>query len=575
MAAANDNQGLKIAVAALVMLVFILGVTNYFAFSSSSREFAHAEQESKKAADSDSKARAALEQANYYRTLIGYPNIDAADPEAVKAAIKKDNDRISADIQGIGAEFIKAVSEVQQAGEADPKLEELKGIGQGIVASIASEPNENKVYVKSLDRMKAVLENQSRLMRELALDYRKLRADLTSANSINNVEVAKTGAARDQAAKEKQDEIGRIKTEVQSLHDQITALQNSEKDKTNQITDLTNQKNDVNTQFANYRRDSEKAIVQFRDKLSLKETELGKAIGRVTYVDYNRQEVRVSVNKSMGAKPMMTFTVFDRDARGIPTDKPKGVVELVSVGDPATGQPDSLGKIVETRAATNPIRYNDQIYSPAFLPDYPQRFALMGKIDVNRDGKDDRLDLIRLIEQSGGMIEYDLPPPGVDRTPGRLAVERAYAKIGEPVPAPTGRASGHISPLCRAYILDQRGPLNAAPVKDSLTPEWEAFSKEVAEATKDARANGVPPMPIERLLTQLGYTPPVGGFTPGTVEMRNRPEIKKLIKPRSAPAGATPPAQPPAGGNAPASGAPAGAMPDASALPKEDPNAPK
>lgn len=566
MAQANDNQGLKIAVAALVMLVFILGVTNYFAFSSMSQQTARADSESKKASDSDSKARAALEQANYYRTLIGYPNIDPADFEAAKAAIKKDNDRLSAEVQALGADFINAVNEVQKAGEPDPKLDELKGIGQGIVASIASEPNENKVYVKSLDRMKEVLLNNTRLMREMALDYRKLRADLTGANSVNNVEVAKNVEARDKANKEKQDEVAKIKTEVQSLYDQITALQNSDKDKSNQITDLSAKLNDKDASFASFRRDAQKALIDLRDKLSLKETELGKAIGRVTFVDYPRSEVRLNVNIGMGAKPLMKFTVFDRDARGIPTDKPKGVVEIVSVGDPSKGVPDSIARIVETKDPTNPIRYNDQIYSPVFLPDYPQRIALVGKIDVNRDGRDDRADLIRLIEQSGGMVEYDLPPPGVDRTPGRLAVERAYARLGEQVPAPSGRASGKITPLCRAYILDNRQPLSGilSRAKESLTPEYEAFSKEVAEATKDARSNGVPPMPIERLLTQLGYTAPTGGYTSGSVEMRNRTSIKQLTKPRSMPAGATtPPAQPDA------------AKAATPALPKEDPNAPK
>lgn len=565
MAAANDNQGLKIAVAALVMLVFILGVTNYFAFSSMSQQTARADSEAKKANDADSKARAALEQANYYRTLIGYPNLDPGDFEAAKAAIKKDNDRLSAEVQTVGTEFINAINEVQKAGEQDPKLDELKGIAQGIVASYASEPNENKVYVKSLDRLREILQNQSRLMRELSLDYRKLRTDLTSANQVNSVEVAKNVAARDKANTEKQEEIAKIKTEVQSLYDQITALQNSDKEKSNQITDLTAKLNDKDASFVAYKRDAQKAIADFRDRLSLKETELGKAIGRVTYVDYTRSEVRLSVNSAMGARALMKFSVFDRDARGIPTDKPKGVVEIVSVGDPAKGVPDSLARIIETKDATNPIRYNDQIYSPAFLPDYPQRFALVGKIDMNRDGRDDRNDLIRLIEQSGGIVEYDLPPPGTDRTPGRLAVERAYARLGEQVPPPAGRASGKITPLCRAYILDNRPPLNGAPsrLNESLTPEYEAFSKEVTEATKEARSNGVPPMPLERLLTQLGYTSPVGGFNAGNVEMRNRPAIKQLTKPRQAPAGATtPPAQPPAGAGD-------------SALPKEDPAAPK
>ena len=266
MAAANDNQGLKIAVAALVMLVFILGVTNYFAFSSMSQQTARADSEAKKASESDTKARAAFEQASYYKTLIGYPNIDPSDFESAKAAIKKDNDRISADIQAIGAESINAINEVQKAGEPDPKLDELKGIAQGIVASYASEPNENKVYVKSLDRLKEILLNQSRLMRELSLDYRKLRADLTGVNSVNNVEVAKTNAARDQANKEKQDEIAKIKTEVQSLYDQITALQTSDKDKSNQITDLGNKLNDESAKFASYRRDAQKAIADYRDR---------------------------------------------------------------------------------------------------------------------------------------------------------------------------------------------------------------------------------------------------------------------------------------------------------------------
>src|SRR4051812_7453468 len=108
MAASNDNQGLKIAVAALVMLVFILGVTNYFAFSSSSREAARAEAASKAASDSESKARTAVEQYNYARTALGYLNID--DHEAPKTALTKDAAKISSEIQAYGQETQAAVA---------------------------------------------------------------------------------------------------------------------------------------------------------------------------------------------------------------------------------------------------------------------------------------------------------------------------------------------------------------------------------------------------------------------------------------------------------------------------------
>jgi len=552
MAAANDNQGLKIAVAALVMLVFILGVTNYFAFSSASQNLAKAEKAAKDATDSEGKARTALEQANYYRTRIGFGAIEN-DPDAVKEAEKKEFTKLNNDIQAIGTETVTAINEVAKAGESDPKLEELKGIGQGIVSAFVSEPNENKIYVKSLERLKDLLVNQSRLMRELSLDYRKLRSELASANSVNAVEVAKNVAARDKAVQERQDEIAKIKTELQSLYDSITNLQNSEKDKTNSLADLNNKITDLTTRADQYKRDAQKTIVDIKDKLALKETVLGKAIGNVTNVDYSRGEVHVSVNKSQGVRPTMKFTVFDADARGIPTDKPKGTIELISVGDPDRNEPDSVARIVETKDPIAPIRRYDQIYSPGVNNGNPERYALVGKIDINRDGKDDRVELIRLIEKSGGLIEYDLPPVGADRTPGRLAVERTFARLGEPVPPITGRASGRVSPLAKGYVIDDQISLSG-DVRTSrdlnLTPEGVAYANEKSAATKEARANGVPPIPVERLLTQLGYTPPRGGGgAPGSVEMKNRGAMKQLLKPKANQPGTprpgtTPPAQP-------------------------------
>jgi hypothetical protein len=54
------------------------------------------------------------------------------------------------------------------------------------------------------------------------------------------------------------------------------------------------------------------------------------------------------------------------------------------------------------------IQVGDIVYSPAWSPNAPTRFALVGKIDVNRDGQDDRDELKRTIEEAGGVIEFDL-----------------------------------------------------------------------------------------------------------------------------------------------------------------------
>jgi hypothetical protein len=565
MAAANDNQGLKIAVAALVMLVFILGVTNYFAFSAASQNLAKADKASEDSNKATKQYRDAVERENFYRTAIGYPAIE--DYDAAKAAITKDHQRINADIQGIAGESGNAIAEFQKGGAPDPKLDDLKNIFAQLTAAVASEPNENRVYVKSLDRLKDLMINISRINRELSIDYLKLRRELAAANGVNAVELAKVSAARDKAVEEKQQEVAKIKTEIQALYEQITALQNSDKEKTNTVTDLTNKLADVTQKADRYRADVSIKLQDLKDRLTLNTNQLGKAIGHISMVDYPRREVRVDITKATGARPMMVFTIFDENARGIPTDKPKGTIELVAVGET-----DSLARIVDTKDPTNPIRRYDQIYSPAFTPDNPQRFALVGKIDVNRDGRDDRADLIRMIEQSGGYVDYDLPPPGVDRTPGRLAVERAFAKANEPVPAATGRASGRMSPLTKAYIYDDRNSLRDPAISQKamdLTPEGQQFSKEYSDATREARANGVQPMRLERLLIELGYSTPTGGLIPGTVEMRNRAASKMILKPRANPASPTPPAA-----TTPAP-APATTPAPGTTPPVEDPKAPK
>ena len=139
----------------------------------------------------------------------------------------------------------------------------------------------------------------------------------------------------------------------------------------------------------------------------------------------------------------MRFTIFDKNAVGITSDKPKAAIELTSVGDPQKGENDSVGRIVKTFDSNDPIRYNDFIYSVGWSYDHPQRFALVGKIDINRDGRDDRGDLIRMIEASGGVVEFDLPPPGrrPEPRPGRRRPRLRQARRAR-LPASVGPGRG-------------------------------------------------------------------------------------------------------------------------------------
>ena len=73
-----------------------------------------------------------------------------------------------------------------------------------------------------------------------------------------------------------------------------------------------------------------------------------------------------------------------------------------------------------------------------------KRFALIGRIDLNRDNQDDRQELKQIIEEAGGIVEFDFPPPDV------------------------GQQSGTLSARIDWYVIDSREPLREARSPNSV-----------------------------------------------------------------------------------------------------------
>ena len=267
-------------------------------------------------------------------------------------------------------------------------------------------------------------------------------------------------------------------------------------------------------------------------RIEIKENVLDRPDGKVTYVDYIRGEIHCDVTRGW-ARPQMSFAIFDALSPGLPTDKPKGTVELIQVNDTF-----SIAKIVKTNSTIDPIRPGDFVYSAAWSPNDPMRFALIGKIDMNRDGVDDRSSLKLLIEKAGGIVDYDLPPPEVGKVSGKV----------------TGRDAW--------YVVDERMPLRDVYAKTNVTAnEGIDFLKQQSEAIREARQNGVRPLSIERLLSYLGYEmlAPIKSGTEA-VDLRTQ---KRIFGPRQN--------NPAAGGTAtpPAPDAPKAEEPKAE-MPKEE-----
>jgi hypothetical protein len=136
------------------------------------------------------------------------------------------------------------------------------------------------------------------------------------------------------------------------------------------------------------------------------------------------------------------------------------------------------------------------------------RFALVGKIDVNRDGRDDRTELKRMIMEAGGTVEFDLPPADV------------------------GKEYGKLSPRIDWYITDDRIPLRDTykPKTASVEVAQDALNKKVGAVIKEARLDGIRPMTIERLLAFLGYD--ISAPVLGRTESVDVNSMRRLTSPR-------------------------------------------
>ncbi len=501
MASSNDSQGLKIAVAVLVALTVMLLVGTYFAYSEYDKAATNLVAAKKEAADKASAAAAALRDFQALRDRAGYS--DVASSADVLKKITDDQDATVKKLSELDAELNEAVAEAQKAGATEAEIEQLRGDIRQLAQRYADESTQSPTLKSSLDTAIDIAANQARLAMAFMVDDAKLRDSLSGVNSVNkaeldvqteavsaannklNTEIAKYEEIRAEQAV-RLDNLQTANVQLQAQLDAATAA--LEKATDTYKTDLT----ELTTQLGDLREQSERS-----------EIVLDVPDGEIEYVDFSRNEVLVNVTRRQGAKPQLMLTLFDADSPGLPTDKPKGKIQLIQVGEK-----QSIGKIVDIFDAKNPVRAGDLVYSAAWSPNEPQQFALIGKIDMNRDGRDDREDLRRLIEAAGGTVTYDLPPHG------------------------EGPESGELSALIAWYVRDELEPIRTPGNRDEierLSQEEQASVKDESDAIERARSLGIRLLPIQRLLSSLGYKP--GMVMPGRVEAQNLSAIRDILNP--------------------------------------------
>jgi len=191
--------------------------------------------------------------------------------------------------------------------------------------------------------------------------------------------------------------------------------------------------------------------------------------GKVVDVEAGGSVVYVNVGGADDLRPGVRFSVLNPDVARLKDAKPKAHIEVVEV----IGQHQARCKLLASELRV-PVLKGDVIYSPAWEKGRKVQFALMGKLDVDGDGSDDRKVVINLIEQSGGVIAEDL--------------------------SPDGKSTGKMTADTRWLVVGQKFDVNGA---EDLDPKIKEFRSKYADMQSRARGLAVSQINLDKLLSWI------------------------------------------------------------------------
>lgn len=242
-----------------------------------------------------------------------------------------------------------------------------------------------------------------------------------------------------QKEKERQEEITRIQADRQKL------AQRTEKEKRDLLARVD-------------------GLTKERDNLTKVNDALGKKLEQMTGEDFQYPQGKVTevadgggivylnLGKADGLRPGVRFGIVDDSVSRIAEAKPKAHVEVVEVNQ----QTDHLSRarVLPNRRASNILR-GDKIYSPVWQPGKKVSIGLVGKIDIDGDGRDDRDAVKSLINQYGGQISVDLKPDG--RQEGALTIDTRWLVVGEAFKIVGGTLEGSNEAVAKKWVeLEQQ-----------------------------------------------------------------------------------------------------------------------
>jgi hypothetical protein len=426
--ASSENQGLQIALIVFVMLTILLSVTTFMFFREYDEASRKAAEEATKATKQAQAEREAIEMARELRKIIGVPE---------------------------GA----SLSDVQKTHEEDMKK------------YAATAPDDSKFYHQALEFSGTTLNARTA---ELIAARDAIQQEQAAREKVEKAKQEQVAAAEQNAQKAEADLAAAKKTfedDRKRMTDDMADLQRQLKDKNDAMTELADtskkQIDELTSENQKFERDNE----FLTDKNKKLDPTSGFEVpdGKIVWVDQGTRSAYINVGRADGLLPQTSFSVVAGDEQVGSNQRTKGRIEVTRILDAHFAE----CRILEDKLI-DPLLEGDKIYTPLWHPGRSESFAIVGFIDLDKDGSDDR-ELVRdLIRLNGGSIDAEdvISGPDAGKQIGQLNLNTRYLIMGE------------------------------AP-KDS-----QVHSKAYTKMINDARHMGVREISVSKFLDQVGWKNP-------------------------------------------------------------------
>lgn len=479
---ARENQGLQIALIVFVMLTIIFGVVAFISYRNYSEALANVQDQTRKAADEKKNADKYLDELTQLKQRVD--SFQATDDTAkVLETIKKE---VSLDV-------------------------------------MQSFPEANRTCLKAIRALNDALLDKSKALAAEKDNYAKLKAAYDQRESVSQQQIK---LATDIAAKANNDRIAdrgeRIKERDKAVADSETQLAKNKEIRSKAEQDNQLAKNEVDA--AKKETQTFKGLAQNREEKIAKLTKatFDAPAGKIEWVDQRTRHVWINLGQSSHLSRLTSFSVYDSQASNVAHAEPKASIEVTDILGPTL----AMARIVSEVKASDPILVGDVIHTPIWTPGQKKHFALVGFIDIDKDGRSDQDMIVKLIESSGGTVDSFFDSKE-GRRKGKLTVDTNYLVRGA---EPKGSEKAE----------DDEG---SGKVFQQWVKDWN-------DATNQANDYAIRTVPVDEFLSMMGYKPDarvIDYRRPDPQSLRAQPpeggqkkssgNVSPLFQPRNPPSG--------------------------------------